>query len=139
MRKSALNDKRICVICKATTTWIDKYGYASWRRYQDGYICSKCHDKRRIRNPEVVRRYNAKANLINNKRRLCYKGKMLLLKFNPRTYVCSWCGKFGATDMHHIEYHDDNPLKDTIELCDSCHSKETKRRLFNATGKMSNP
>ena len=26
--------------------------------------------------------------------------------------------------MHHIKYHDDDPLKDTVELCVSCHNKE---------------
>lgn len=32
-----------------------------------------------------------------------------------------------ATDIHQIKYHDDDLLKDTIELCPSCHIK----KLYN--------
>lgn len=32
------------------------------------------------------------------------------------------------TQMHHFaEYHEDDPLKDTIEICQQCHAKESWR------------
>jgi hypothetical protein len=69
---------------------------------------------------------------------LNYKGKVryLIIGPPPRTGVCNWCravkgqinaltGKFcRLTHMAHISYyHDDDPLKDTIELCESCHHR----------------
>ena len=63
----------------------------------------------------------------SHERRITYKGMRIQLKFNPRTGKCKWCGREGKTEIHHIEYHDDDPLKDTIELCKSCHGKETYR------------
>ena len=59
--------------------------------------------------------------------RLWFKNKSINLKENPRTGICSWCGRIGKTDIHHIQYHDNDPLKDTIELCAVCHRKETRR------------
>jgi len=95
-------------------------------------------------NPDKVKQSNKKWGLIthpkwnpitspiNNPRRLNYKGKQIYLKENPRTGICSSCGKgvgegIKKTSIHHIQYHDDNPLKDTIELCSGCHRKETCR------------
>jgi hypothetical protein len=66
------------------------------------------------------------------------------MKEKPRKGKCEWCGKrvgdmyFGGkrrnklmileyTQIHHIVYHDDDPLKDTVELCSSCHTKEGLR------------
>lgn len=54
---------------------------------------------------------------------MLYKAKRILLSQNPRLGICTVCGKKGRTDMHHIEYHDDNPLRDTIELCGLCHRR----------------
>jgi len=46
------------------------------------------------------------------------------LGLNPRTGVCSECGRTNCkTDIHHIQYHDYDPLRDTIELCVGCHNK----------------
>jgi hypothetical protein len=62
-----------------------------------------------------------------------FKDKVIHIEKNPRTGVCSLCGnKVGEgikrTGMHHIEYHDRNPLKDTVELCGSCHIKESMKK-----------
>jgi len=56
-----------------------------------------------------------------------------------RTGFCSLCtnniydGSCKKTDMHHIKYHENDPLKDTIELCFSCHKTitwEIKRNSY---------
>ena len=76
----------------------------------------------RKKNPNYTKQWNDKF----NPQRLKYKGKQIRINVNPRTGVCSWCGRQDMqTQMHHFaEYHDDDPLKDTIELCASCHKKE---------------
>lgn len=66
----------------------------------------------------------------NNPRRLTYKDKKVYLKENPRTGYCSNpnCSnkgkKLAKTHIHHDKYHDDDPTKDTRELCDHCHKLE---------------
>ena len=77
-----------------------------------------------------------------SKQRIAYKRKYIGLGFNPRKGQCSWCGnkkgdeyidahgkvmKTQKIDLHHIEYHDDDILATTIEICTSCHSKESAR------------
>jgi hypothetical protein len=72
-------------------------------------------------------------------RRIKFKGKHIRLKFFPRKGECEKCHKrigdrfinrFGSVDIikrthiHHIKYHADDPLRDTIELCIPCHRKE---------------
>jgi len=53
-----------------------------------------------------------------------YKGKTITLDVEPRKGYCSDCKtKDAHTHLHHEEYHDDDPLKDTVELCIKCHSK----------------
>ena len=110
---------KICLKCGSDKTYINKSHrwkpYEQWHKYEDGWICSKCYDKL-IHHP--------KQHLIDNPRRMRFKGKHIMLKQNPRTGICSKCGKKGLTHIHHIEYHDDNPLKDTIELCVGCHNKQ---------------
>lgn len=78
-----------------------------------------------------------------------FKDKVIFLPSNPRKGVCSWCGRkkgeffinnrnklrYVKTAIHHIKYHDDNPLKDIVELCSSCHGKEGFR-LGQLTGIM---
>ena len=119
-----------CLNCGSDKTYIDKRGYNLWYHYKDGYLCSRCYN-RLINNPTNNPKYHP--------RRLVYKDKRLFMKENPRTGICSIChmkvgeeyincfGKIAImkqTQMHHIQYHDDEPLKDTIELCVSCHRKE---------------
>ena len=66
-----------------------------------------------------------------SKNRITFKGKSILLKFNPRIGICSNCkksvqkGEIKRTDIHHEKYDELNPLNYTIELCTSCHTKET--------------
>lgn len=54
---------------------------------------------------------------------IVYKGKTLTFPFNVKNGLCSNCGREGYTQLHHIKYHDEDPLKDTVELCAHCHGK----------------
>jgi hypothetical protein len=78
----------------------------------------------RLENQDKVKEWMA--------RRLRFKDKYIMLKENPRTGKCSKCGKeigidIKQTQMHHIEYHENDPLKDTVELCVRCHVREHKK------------
>jgi len=76
-------------------------------------------------------------------RKLKYKGKVIFLSKPPRIGVCSFCravkglinaqtGKLcKCTSIAHIVYHDDNLLKDTLELCISCHVRYDSGKLYN--------
>jgi hypothetical protein len=77
-----------------------------------------------------------------SQKRLQFKDKRLNLPENPRKDNCVWCKK-GVGDeyidsrgrvakikrmhIHHEKYHNDDPVKDTITLCPSCHRKEEQR------------
>ena len=74
---------------------------------------------------ERRRQYHA----ISNPNRIYFQGKRLQLNENPRTNVCSQCGKSYPEDLseqtilHHTKYDPDNPLENTIEVCRGCHRK----------------
>lgn len=132
--RSKVDDKRLCFNCNSEITYIDKNNRKHWYSYDRKWYCEKCNNKL-FKNP--------KWHPINNPRRINPKGNgQITLKENPRKGVCSWCHKkigdhyidrFGnvsiikQTQMHHTEYHND-PLKDTIELCASCHGRESNKR-----------
>jgi len=86
------------------------------------------------RNPDKVKANRDKQNKVNGPKHMVFKGKIIILKERVLTGICSWCGYKGYTHMHHLQYHDDDPLKDTIELCPSCHTsrheqmKRSRRR-----------
>lgn len=138
------HDKK-CVNCGSTTTRmacdkrrnnriIERWRYI-WENDQVvGMLCYACDD--RINWQERRQEYFKEA----RKKRIKYKGKTTYTGINQKTGVCSWCNKkigdtfidrFGKTKTiqymhtHHLEYHDDNILKDTIEICPQCHGKET--------------
>ncbi len=71
----------------------------------------------RDNNPEKIKENNDRT----NKYAFNYKGKIIYLGYNPRKGKCLWCGKEGKTVLHHEKYHDDEPLKDTVEICQKCH------------------
>jgi len=135
MGRPRITDKRICSACDSTTTVIRKTKlgtlYECWR-YHDGFVlCERCYC-RYIDNPKNNPRNNKKWNPINKYRRIRFKDKVVSLKKNPREGICKLCGKKKGidckkTNMHHLEYHEDDPLKDTIEICVSCHTKESWR------------
>jgi hypothetical protein len=49
--------------------------------------------------------------------------KRLYVDGEPRQGTCSECGIVGQTHLHHDSYDPNDPLKDTRELCVSCHTK----------------
>ena len=117
-----------------------------WCKFYDDYICGK-HYNRLAFSKEERREINKKISQkwapIKSKRKIIYKKRQIYLDDIPRIGKCSWCNKkvgdeytncFGKksiikqTHIHHFDkYHDDNVLKDTIELCASCHIKESWR------------
>lgn len=119
---------RCCINCGSYKTSIrrrkNRKPYAEWFKHEDGFLCRKCKFKL-VYSPK----HNPILNSIHNPKRLRFKEKRIILKDNPRTGQCSKClRKIGEgikkTAIHHIHYHNDNPLKDTIELCVSCHRKQ---------------
>ena len=62
----------------------------------------------------------------NRSPRMRYKDKTVTVKTLHRTHIYSKCGKQGLTHTHHFIYHDDDVLKDTVELCPACHAKQHK-------------
>lgn len=142
---------RKCIECNSDTSYIDKNGYVKWYRSKDkdGFLCMKCylilvsnpkhHPKKFMRTgiskmPGYTKMHNDK----NHPRRIQFKDRRLMLKENPRIGFCNLCKKFigdeyvnfrgeiakiKITHMHHMNYNEDNPLQDTIELCASCHAK----------------
>lgn len=66
-----------------------------------------------------------------NTYRIKYKNTSIYLGKPIRRGNCSICNKSVAkgeikkTVLHHIQYDDTDPLAHTIELCPSCHSKQT--------------
>jgi hypothetical protein len=140
MGRPWVTDKRVCSNCGSDKTGMKKDRYPNWFRYNDGYICESCYGKL-IHNPsrskESIQKYNAR----NNHKMINFKGKRILLKDDPRKGICSWCGAVRGkdckiTNLHHIEYHDDDILKDTVELCASCHAKESERIKKESIGRI---
>jgi len=109
-----------------------------WHNWDGVFLCHRCYN-------------NYVWNPINNptarKRQLNYKNKRIILSMPLRKGICdlckkkigdlfiAWQGKIKIikyTHIHHLKYHDDDPLKDTIEVCNSCHFKETWKSRRNA-------
>lgn len=110
--------------------------------YFKKYNSRRTPEQRKIDNskitPEQHRKYNSK----KHPRLLHYKSKQFILTFSPRKGLCDWCGKkkgdeyidhqgklakVKKTDRHHIEYYPIFIWFGTVELCRSCHTKETER------------
>jgi len=131
MGRPRITDKRICSNCGSDKTRSIRKGSPVWCKYKDSWLCTKCYC-RLVLNPrrskEIIKKYNDR----NNKKILKFKDRYVLLKESPRKGVCTWCKAIRGKDckitqIHHIEYHDDDILKDTVELCASCHGKESAR------------
>jgi hypothetical protein len=112
---------RHCYACGSSTTMVDKTGRRHWMLNHDpdnNVLCNKC--KMRYfwnprRKPQIW---------------LTWRDKQIHMEYNPRTGFCSKCGKIGQTHLHHTNYDSNNPLDNTIELCVSCHSKQSWKILI---------
>jgi len=114
---------RTCLNCGSDKTYLEDGKHQVWFNYKGGYICKKCRGKL-IDHP--------KWHPIHSPRRICFKNRSISLSENPRIGICNWCcAVVGVnckrTHIHHLEYHEGDPLKDTVELCPSCHYKESWR------------
>lgn len=126
MKRISIQDKRFCSNCGSDKTYVDKHGYEAWRKHDGRWLCHNCYC-RLVLDPRWSK--------IKNKRRLTYKGKQVFVKFNPRKGVCAWCGVTKIkTHLHHEKYDDENPLANTVELCEQCHLQESIR-LGQLTGR----
>ena len=113
-----IKESRKCIECKSNKTYMKDGKYPMWQRINDQLYCNKCY----------MRIFIAPN---NNQRRIKYKGKYKYVGTEVRTGICSLCRKQGQTQMHHINYHDDDVLKDTIELCIQCHNKQRIGMKYN--------
>lgn len=125
----------VCRICQSNKTFLRKRKKANGQIYlkPDWYevnrkdktaVCTNCYNT--VINANYIKRYVRYS--------IKYKGKILHLDHDPRIDVCNWCRAvvpFDAmnTQLHHDErrYDDNNPLRNTIELCNSCHTREKHR------------
>jgi hypothetical protein len=116
---------RTCLNCGSTNTYIDKKGTPYWRKG----LCNKCACKDYSKkHPNEYKQYHNKWHSINDHKRIQFKDKRIQLKDIPRKGICSLCHAVKGVDcirtsMHHMLYDDKNVLGDTVELCNSCHSK----------------
>lgn len=116
-QKDKFRHKRFCYSCGSNKTQDNGLGYDHWvlNKPTNLVLCKKCA-MRIIVHPI--------ANRIYRPRQILFKDRIIILDQKVRTGICKLCGYTGKTNMHHIQYHDDDPLKDTIEVCASCHMKE---------------
>lgn len=130
MKRLERKVKRFCYGCGSDKSWVDKDGHEHWlaNKPTDLWICHKCRARyiygpiaspvsNPLRSKELIRN--------TNRKRMHFKDKSIRFTYNPRKGICKLCGSTKLTHMHHKKYHDEDPLKDTIELCNSCHTKET--------------
>jgi hypothetical protein len=109
--------------------------------YKDDYLCHKCYCKI-VANPKITPEKRRIHHQKYGPRRITYQNCRVYLSQNFRTGQCNHCHKkigdeyinsrgkmaiIRKTDLHHLEYHDDDITQDTLELCVSCHIKETRR------------
>jgi hypothetical protein len=113
---------RLCSNCgNKTIITTTKKGFSHERWYSDkkgGWWCNHCYHMMTY-DPVKVRK--------RNQTRMLFKDKVIHIGKNPRTGVCSLCGIKTKTSMHHLIYDETNPLKHTIEICNSCHMKESMK------------
>lgn len=85
------------------------------------YQCKKCDE--RFETQSKMQKHTREHQLQARLDVIIYKGRIMRFPYNVKTGVCVNCGKECQTQLHHIEYHDEDPLKDTMELCPNCHGE----------------
>ena len=96
----------------------------------DLILCNYCYNNLFLQKKKNIQRRKHGY----NDRRFIICGKTIILSKDPRIGVCNWCRAVinidcKKTNLHHDQnqYDINDPLKHTIELCVSCHRKETLR------------
>lgn len=119
MKYTPKSHYKVCYACDSDTTLhcTNRYGYqhAKWYRNDPTglWLCHKCYLKHIL--------------IDRHKKRITFKDKMYTLSFNPRTGKCSNCHNTTQTQIHHIQYFTIFKWFGTVELCISCHVKESWR------------
>jgi ribosomal protein S27AE len=113
--------KRFCSRCSSDKT------FPNWHKDKEfaGFMCGKCYT-RFVTNPKWKHiKYESQFN---------FRGKSHVSEQPIRIGVCNWCravkGQINAqcnkicnrTHRHHESYHEDDLLKDSIEICNKCHN-----------------
>ena len=135
-RSKVNNDHWWCSRCidyyHKTKPHIHKRRLESKREYVRRPDVKKRHNivNRKYRKKESVRQFY----MIRTARMSTFMGKRIKHDFMVRCGVCNWCRAVTGIDtmrtiLHHDEnrYDSNNPLRFTIEICNSCHSTETWR------------
>jgi hypothetical protein len=145
-RSKKTRRKRFCSECEKDTTVMHRgnklryggYGvpYPKWRKDgRGGWLCHTCHMRNYLRKHRQKNGWYVKKYSIHGSNRIYFKGRTRAVNIIPRIGVCNFCravkGLINAqmdklckfTSIAHLSYHEDDILKDTIELCISCHSK----------------
>lgn len=149
-KKSVNYDDRKCFVNLSHKTYIiPSTGKPHWLLFENQWVCKSCYGKL-IQTPNIDpqkrKYYNDKRTKEqiqeDNQRRFLFKNKISRAKEKPRKGVCEWCDKnigdtyinhlgkidiIEKTHLHHIRYNYNDKLKDTVELCHSCHMIETNR------------
>jgi hypothetical protein len=139
MARPRLKDKRICAACDSTTTYIDKRGWISWRSHDGNWLCMNCYSNYvRVRSKENDHKWGQISYKKYRYGRFMFKGRRIYREDILRNGKCQLCGAVKGinckrTSLHHLRYHEDDPLKDTIEICNSCHMKEYFRLKHGAS------
>lgn len=125
--KRKLSIEYICDNCGSDKTYMKSDGREVWAIHDDRVYCNKCDCQVRKNTPgfqaSVIRASQNKIRFYNER---------VKTPDNPRTGICSKCGAVKGIDckrtsIHHEQYDRNDPLSNTIELCNSCHAKITRK------------
>lgn len=92
--------------------------------YKDPQKRKECVARWHAEHPERIRQIKRKYQV----RRIAFKNQRIALDENPRTNVCSNCGRKYPDELdeqtcfHHDEYDKSDVSANTRELCRSCHN-----------------
>ncbi len=136
-RLEPLRKCRICGLEAYTEQDLEKFTKFKRLRHGRNNLCKECHNSMRKESGKywsTTKRLSDKWHAILDLNKIWFKKKRIYLNENPRTNVCSECGRRYPeelkiqTSLHHNEYNENNPLTNTRELCQSCHMKLHYRR-----------
>lgn len=138
------------ITCNYTETFNGKK-WGQWYKINGKFVCRSHYDKL-IATPKITPEYNKRRNSrITPEYKKQHRGRTTYITFkNKRIYLntklrkgkCEWCSKkvgdeyinwkgehkkIKLTNIHHIQYYIIFAWFDTVELCNSCHSKESAR------------
>jgi hypothetical protein len=140
-------NERVCYNCGSTKTYVRKDNNKEcWFNAGNGNaLCCICYNRLKIY-PKKDKKKIQEYNITKRGKILNFKGKPVMFKERVRKDFCQICGKkrgdeyinrrgekaiIELTHLHHIEYHENDVLKDTLELCVSCHHRKNLIQNIN--------